>query len=341
MNPMLWRAGAASQSRVVSKRPPRRSTLPRQKRKRHKVALFSTDAAAAAVEEAEEGERKRQRQQQQRGEGAAESDDDWVSGSQQSDSGHEDSNITSERDHGLVDGRVDAAAAAATEVTAQLEDGVDKDSDGAGQQQGRNRRARRRGRLRQAGSSGREHPSNRSSAATAAAAQGRDTEPSSEEDYVDDLMQQQQEAAVERDDLADYDDVDEAVYQTRLERYQEQLELKNQQKLQQEQQGHEVAASEDKGADSDDVVFDGGFRVPGSIWSQLFDFQRTGVKWLWELHNQRAGGIIGDEMGLGKTIQVSRKIYGFTAVAACRQKLICATWGWEYGDLFHNSDQKV
>jgi len=23
----------------------------------------------------------------------------------------------------------------------------------------------------------------------------------------------------------------------------------------------------------------------------------TGVKWLWELHTQRAGGIIGDEMG--------------------------------------------
>lgn len=29
-----------------------------------------------------------------------------------------------------------------------------------------------------------------------------------------------------------------------------------------------------------------------------------GVQWLWELHCQRAGGIIGDEMGLGKTIQV-------------------------------------
>lgn len=31
----------------------------------------------------------------------------------------------------------------------------------------------------------------------------------------------------------------------------------------------------------------------------------TGVKWLWELHTQRAGGIIGDEMGLGKTIQLA------------------------------------
>lgn len=30
----------------------------------------------------------------------------------------------------------------------------------------------------------------------------------------------------------------------------------------------------------------------------------TGVKWLWELHCQQVGGILGDEMGLGKTIQV-------------------------------------
>jgi len=28
------------------------------------------------------------------------------------------------------------------------------------------------------------------------------------------------------------------------------------------------------------------------------------VQWLWELHRQKVGGILGDEMGLGKTIQV-------------------------------------
>ena len=33
-------------------------------------------------------------------------------------------------------------------------------------------------------------------------------------------------------------------------------------------------------------------------------YQRTGVQWLWELHVQKAGGIVGDEMGLGKTIQM-------------------------------------
>ena len=33
-------------------------------------------------------------------------------------------------------------------------------------------------------------------------------------------------------------------------------------------------------------------------------YQKTCVKWLWELHCQEAGGIVGDEMGLGKTIQM-------------------------------------
>jgi DNA excision repair protein ERCC-6 len=28
------------------------------------------------------------------------------------------------------------------------------------------------------------------------------------------------------------------------------------------------------------------------------------VQWLWELNQQRCGGIMGDEMGLGKTVQV-------------------------------------
>ena len=36
----------------------------------------------------------------------------------------------------------------------------------------------------------------------------------------------------------------------------------------------------------------------------LLRYQRTGIKWLWELHCQEVGGILGDEMGLGKTIQI-------------------------------------
>lgn len=48
----------------------------------------------------------------------------------------------------------------------------------------------------------------------------------------------------------------------------------------------------------------GGFKIPGEIFSKLFNYQKTCVQWLWELHQQGVGGILGDEMGLGKTIQV-------------------------------------
>lgn len=33
-------------------------------------------------------------------------------------------------------------------------------------------------------------------------------------------------------------------------------------------------------------------------------YQRTAVQWLWELHCQQTGGILGDEMGLGKTVEI-------------------------------------
>lgn len=52
------------------------------------------------------------------------------------------------------------------------------------------------------------------------------------------------------------------------------------------------------------MTLEGGLRIPETIFDKLFDYQKVGVQWLWELHCQRAGGIIGDEMGLGKTIQV-------------------------------------
>lgn len=45
-------------------------------------------------------------------------------------------------------------------------------------------------------------------------------------------------------------------------------------------------------------------KVPAMIWSRLYKFQKTGLKWMWELHMQRCGGILGDEMGLGKTVQM-------------------------------------
>lgn len=61
-----------------------------------------------------------------------------------------------------------------------------------------------------------------------------------------------------------------------------------------------------------DAVIDGhnNFRIPGDIWSSLFNYQKTAVRWLWELYSQRVGGIIGDEMGLGKTVQVAAFLAG-------------------------------
>lgn len=59
-----------------------------------------------------------------------------------------------------------------------------------------------------------------------------------------------------------------------------------------------------------DAVINDTFRVPGDIYSNLFDYQRTGVQWLWELFTQKAGGIIGDEMGLGKTVQITAFLAG-------------------------------
>ncbi|MFS7975388.1 putative DNA helicase chromatin remodeling SNF2 family [Helianthus anomalus] len=66
----------------------------------------------------------------------------------------------------------------------------------------------------------------------------------------------------------------------------------------------EVDEEAEEGDEASFVKLEGGLNIPDSIFSQLFDYQKVGVQWLWELHCQRAGGIIGDEMGLGKTIQV-------------------------------------
>jgi DNA excision repair protein ERCC-6 len=69
-------------------------------------------------------------------------------------------------------------------------------------------------------------------------------------------------------------------------------------------------ASDSEDEEPEDVEFYGGLRIPGALYARLFDYQRTGVKWLWELHAQRAGGIVGDEMGLGKTVTVAAFLAG-------------------------------
>ncbi|XP_032674323.1 DNA excision repair protein ERCC-6-like isoform X2 [Odontomachus brunneus] len=46
------------------------------------------------------------------------------------------------------------------------------------------------------------------------------------------------------------------------------------------------------------------FKVPKSIWNRLYRYQKVAVRWLWELHGRKLGGLLGDEMGLGKTVQI-------------------------------------
>eukprot|EP00929_Paragymnodinium_shiwhaense_P072878 TRINITY_DN369_c0_g3_i1.p1 TRINITY_DN369_c0_g3~~TRINITY_DN369_c0_g3_i1.p1 ORF type:complete len:967 (+),score=347.31 TRINITY_DN369_c0_g3_i1:99-2999(+) len=46
-------------------------------------------------------------------------------------------------------------------------------------------------------------------------------------------------------------------------------------------------------------------KLPRSVHSRLYHYQRQGVAWMWNLYHKTFGGILADEMGLGKTVQVA------------------------------------
>jgi len=48
--------------------------------------------------------------------------------------------------------------------------------------------------------------------------------------------------------------------------------------------------------DDTEVSLGNNYRIPNEVYDKLFLYQKTCVKWLWELHQQDVGGIIGDEM---------------------------------------------
>ncbi|NXT51349.1 ERCC6 protein, partial [Pluvianellus socialis] len=96
------------------------------------------------------------------------------------------------------------------------------------------------------------------------------------------------------------DDGDEDYYKQRLRRWQKER-LKDKE--------HQTA---EEMSEESDTEFEEGFKVPGFIFRKLFKYQQTGVRWLWELHCQQAGGILGDEMGLGKTIQIIAFLAGLS-----------------------------
>ncbi|GKY94165.1 hypothetical protein MPSEU_000382600 [Mayamaea pseudoterrestris] len=60
-----------------------------------------------------------------------------------------------------------------------------------------------------------------------------------------------------------------------------------------------------------------GLYVPAWTNDKLFEYQREGIKWMWGLHQQQVGGVVGDEMGLGKTCQVC----AFMGILAAARKL--------------------
>ncbi|ERF74802.1 hypothetical protein EPUS_03186 [Endocarpon pusillum Z07020] len=121
----------------------------------------------------------------------------------------------------------------------------------------------------------------------------------------------------EIEDLRGVDDGNEAVYRSRMKRWSSRRReaRRKAQKVNQAQDKYTNTGDMSDGDEAqdeshmphpeiDDTQFDGGYRIPGDIYPSLFDYQKTGVQWLWELYSQKVGGIIGDEMGLGKTIQI-------------------------------------
>jgi hypothetical protein len=67
-----------------------------------------------------------------------------------------------------------------------------------------------------------------------------------------------------------------------------------------EEEEEEATVTDDEELQEESVEFEGGLVVPAAIWNRLYVYQQVGIKWLWELHCQEVGGILGDEMGLGK-----------------------------------------
>ncbi|KAF2445073.1 DNA repair and recombination protein RAD26 [Karstenula rhodostoma CBS 690.94] len=118
----------------------------------------------------------------------------------------------------------------------------------------------------------------------------------------------------EQDDLAGVDDGNEKVYQKRIRAWSDKRAAARKQAAERSGQTFQDDEDEDEcykpHPTEPDTELDGDFKIPGDIYPALFDYQKTGVQWLWELYSQNVGGIVGDEMGLGKTIQAISFVAG-------------------------------
>ena len=112
-------------------------------------------------------------------------------------------------------------------------------------------------------------------------------------------------AAQKKEDFSSVDDGNERQYQGRLKRWiQGRKEAREKENVKIEEGLAEGIEWHLPHPTIPDYVLENGYCMPGDIYPSLFDYQKTCVQWLWELHQQDVGGIIGDEMGLGKTIQI-------------------------------------
>uniref|UniRef100_A0A3Q3QYY4 DNA excision repair protein ERCC-6 n=1 Tax=Monopterus albus TaxID=43700 RepID=A0A3Q3QYY4_MONAL len=122
----------------------------------------------------------------------------------------------------------------------------------------------------------------------------------SEEEYFPESSDEEEDGKGKEKKCKDDGDVE--YYRQRIRRWKRQ---RLQEREAKRQRGEELT-------DDSDAEFDEGFKVPGFLWKKLYKYQQTGVRWMWELHCQQAGGILGDEMGLGKTIQVISFLAGLS-----------------------------
>ncbi|KAL0964148.1 hypothetical protein UPYG_G00319780 [Umbra pygmaea] len=123
-----------------------------------------------------------------------------------------------------------------------------------------------------------------------------------EDYYLDSSEEDECSAKKGKESRKSKDDGDVEFYKQRIRKW-------RRQRLKEREEKREKGEEE---SEESDAEFDEGFKVPGFLWKKLFKYQQTGVRWLWELHCQQAGGILGDEMGLGKTIQVIAFLAGLS-----------------------------
>ncbi|CAI4043860.1 DNA-dependent ATPase RAD26 SKDI_10G2380 [Saccharomyces kudriavzevii IFO 1802] len=126
---------------------------------------------------------------------------------------------------------------------------------------------------------------------------GEQSEEDKEEESDDEILEDLEDLESRNQPGEAKDDGDESYYQARLKRWikQRSADRKKTADLPEWRMHH---------PNIPDAKLNNEFKIPGEIYSLLFDYQKTCVQWLYELHQQNCGGIIGDEMGLGKTIQI-------------------------------------